>query len=139
MIAIGKTRTRLVVLIFTVAMIYASFCSTTCGFGVCPYQEGRSSSHDCDHPSSSHSSGSHHHGPKERDCSDHHHPSVNLVKADGLPQFESTKADDVLITQFVSNLSDGASLSFNVSSFFDLGSPPTPRNPLYQRISVLRI
>lgn len=139
MMALGKTRTRLVAAIFTVAMLYASFCSTTCAFGVCPYQGQESSSHDCDHPLSSHSSGSHHHGPKERDCSNHHHPCVNLVKADGLPQFEPTKADDIRIAQLLSNLSDGDSLSLSVSSFFDLGSLPIPREPLYQYISVLRI
>ena len=130
MIAIGKTRTRFVAAIFTVAMIYASFCSATCGFGVCPYQEQRSSSHDCDYPSSSHSSGSQHHEPKDRNCSNHHHPSVNLVKADGLPEFEPTKADEILLTELLSNVSDGDSLILNVSSFFDLGSPPTPNDPL---------
>jgi len=71
-------QTCISVAIFTVAMLYASFCSTACAFGVCPNQEQQTASHDCDHPSSHHSGGSHHHGPANSDCSFHHHPSFNL-------------------------------------------------------------
>jgi hypothetical protein len=140
MVGVSKSSARIVAAIFTVAMIYASFCSNACGLGVCPNQEQQSASHDCDRPPSSHhSSSSHHHGPGNPDCSVHHHPTLNLEKADGLPQFQPTRIGQVVVGDLLSDLLGTDAVSLNASSFSDLGSPPTPKDPLYRRISVLRI
>lgn len=135
MLRTGKMSARIVATIFAVAMTYASFCSTTCALGVCPYQEQHSPGHDCDNPS--HPSGPHHHGSGKSDCSAHYHPSANLVKPDGLPELVST--GQVPIAGLVVDIPNGSLLRLEVSSFFHLGSPPIPTSPLYQRISILRI
>lgn len=137
MIGLGKTRVRIVVAIFTMAMVYASFCSTTCAVGVCPNQEQQSSSHDCDHPSPNHSSSPRHQGPGKPDCSVHHHPAVNLVKAEGLPRFRPTNTGQIALNKLLYKLlPDSSAPILNASSLSDLAPP---KDPLYQRISVLRI
>jgi hypothetical protein len=132
--SVGKLSARIVAMIFAVAMTYASFCSTTCGLGVCPNQERQSGSHDCDNPSHQH--GPHQHGSGKSDCSAHYHPSVNLVKPDGLHKFGT---DDVGIGSLFTQMPDATRFGFDLSSLFSLGSPPTPRSLLHQQISVLRI
>jgi hypothetical protein len=138
MLPYGKMRALILVTIFTFATNYASFCSTTCSFGVCPKQEQHSASHDCEHPSPHHSGSSHHHGPEKSDCSLHHHPSVNLVKADGLVQFQLTNIRQVSDSDLLYNLAD-SSHSSNASWLSDSAPPPALKDPLYQQISVLRI
>lgn len=130
----GKLGARIVATIFAVAMTYASYCATTCGLGVCPYQEQRSPAHDCDNPS--HPSGPHHHGSGKSDCSAHYHPSVNFVKPYGLQQLVST--GKITVNGLIADVPGVSHVSLELSSFH-VGSPPTPTSPLYQRISVLRI
>jgi hypothetical protein len=136
---LGTGWVRIVAAIFTNAMFYASFCSTTCALGVCPNQERRSANHDCGHTSHNHSSSSHHHGPEKSDCSQHDHPTLALVKADGLLQFQSTIRDQINVNELLSSLSHTIAPSSNASSLSDLAPPPTLKDPLHLRISVLRI
>ena len=122
-------------MIFAAAMTYASLCSTTCGLAVCPNQEPQSWLADCDNPSHPH--WPHQHGSGKSDCSAHHHPSVNLVKPDGLPKFMS--ADAVGIGSLFTQMPEATRFGFVLSSLFSLGSPPTPKSLLHQQMSVLRI
>ena len=137
MLASGKMRALILVAIFTFATTYASFCSTTCSFGICPNQERQSASHDCEHPSPQHPGNSHHHGPEKSDCSLHHHPSVNLVKADGVGQFQLS--GQIIDSDLHSVLSGASTDGLNASWLSDLAPPPLLKDPLYQQTSVLRI
>jgi hypothetical protein len=140
MIDVGKMRALILVVIFAFATTYASFCSTTCTFGICPNQERHSASHDCEHPSPHHPGSYHHHGPEKSDCSIHHHPSVNLVKADDLRQFQLNDTGQIIINNDLLSVPSGASTdSLNASWLSDLAPPPILKDPLYQQISVLRI
>ena len=139
MISVAKTRALILVAIFAFATTYASFCSTTCSFGICPNQERHSASHDCEHPSPHHPASSHHHGPEKSDCSLHHHPSVNLVKADGLGQFQLTGTEQIINSDLNSVLSDTSTDSLKASWLSDLAPPSPLKDPLYRQISVLRI
>jgi hypothetical protein len=132
-------RARILVAIFTVSMVYASSCSTTCMFGVCPNQEQPSARHDCEHASSHHSGNSHHHGPEKSDCSFHDHPSVNLIKADELIGFQLTSTGKIAHSDLLHNHLDASAGSLNASWLSDLAPPHPPKAPLYQQISVLRI
>jgi hypothetical protein len=135
MLRTGKMSVRIMATIFAVAMTYASFCSTTCGLGVCPNQEQHTAGHDCDNPS--HPRSPHHHGSGKSDCSAHYHPSANLVKPDGLQKLIGggliSTSDLAIETQNASRF------SVELSSLFNLGSPPTSTSPPSQRVSVLRI
>ena len=135
----GTGRARILIAIFTVAMFYASVCSTTCALGVCPNQVQGSASQDCDHTSPEHSNSTPHHGPEKPDCSNHNHPTSNFVKADGLPQLQLSGIGNVSVNQLFANAPHAAGLTLAVFSLSDLAPPPTLRNPLYQQISVLRI
>lgn len=88
MIGRRTAHAQTVVAIFIVAMFYASVCSATCALGRCPNKVQHSDHHDCDH----HSSGSSSHGPQKPDCSKHGHPSLSVVKADGVRQFHLASA-----------------------------------------------
>ena len=131
---------RMVVTIFAVAMIHASFCSAVCGLGVCPYQQLESVSRDFDHSCSFQYPGAHHHdhGPGKSDCSAHHHPTFNVGYARGLVQFQLTSRAQILISDLPVDVSDARQLSVGSSALFDLG-PPIARNSLRLRTSVLRI
>jgi len=139
MIASGKIRASILLAIFTVSMVYASFCSATCTFGACLTQEQQSVSHDCDHPSSHHSDNSHHHGPEKSDCSLHYRPSVSLAKADGLIGFQPTNTGKIADSDLLHNHLDASAHTLNASWLSDLAQPHPPKAPLYQQISLLRI
>ncbi len=136
----GRTSARALAVIFAAALIYGSLCSTACGLGICPNQENQPASHECDHPfSSNHSGSSHHRGPARPDCYAHHHPSVEFVKADGLPQWEQAKAGGIAIGELLCDFSHADIVHVKGSCLSALGSPPSPQDSLYLRISVLRI
>jgi hypothetical protein len=135
----GTTRARLVVAVFTLAMIYASFCSTACAIGACPNLARHSESRDCDHSSSGHSQNSHHHGPENSKCAEHGHPGTFALMGAGIAQFQFTSADRV-------NAAAPLILSFGTPAFAlsgswisDLAPPPNLNTPVYQQSSVLRI
>jgi hypothetical protein len=129
----GKIRVRIVAAMFTVAMIYASVCSTTCAFGACAAAMQQAPGHECEH-----SSGSHRPAPQSPDCGKHLHPQLNVVKANNfsLPgltwEVAQTAADGGILDLH----SPAASLNCLHSS--DL-APPALNNSLLQRISILRV
>jgi len=131
---------RMVLTIFAVAMIHASFCSAVCGLGICPYQQLESASRDFDHSCTFQHPGAHHHdhGSGKSDCSTHHHPTFNVVNAGGLVQFQLTSSAQIPISDLPDDVSDARQLSVGSSALFDLG-PPIARNSLRLRTSVLRI
>ena len=139
MIATGTVRARIVVAIFTVAMVYASSCSTACAMGFCPNQPEHSESHDCEQSSPRQSNGSQHDAPGSPDCSKHHHPTINFLKANGLPQFPLNNAGHVNVDQSLGNVPQASALSFATIWANDLAPPPTLKIPLYQQTSILRI
>jgi len=140
MLLAGETKTRVLALMFIAAMIYGSFCSTACSLGACPTQAEQSARHECAHPSSAnHSHGSRHSGPGRSDCYAHHHPTVTIVKADALPQFQLSKVGQIGIPQLLSELSGAPAADSRAPGFSTLGSPPISQAPLYEQISVLRI
>lgn len=140
MLLAGKSKARVLALIFTAAMIYGSFCSTACSLGTCPTQEEQSARHECTHPSSpNHSHGSHHPGPGKSDCYAHHHPTVNIAKVEALPQLQLLKMGQIDIPQLLSELSGAPTGDSRALGFSTLGSPPARLIPIYEQISVLRI
>jgi hypothetical protein len=131
---------RMVVTMFAVAIIHASFCSAVCGLGVCPYQQLESAGRDFDHCCSFQHPGAHHHdhGPGKSDCSTHHHPTFNVANAGGLVQFQLTSSAQIPISDQPGDVSDARQLSVGSSALFDLG-PPIARNSHCLRTFVLRI
>jgi hypothetical protein len=130
---------RMIAAIFTMAMFYASVCSTTCAIGFCPNQGQQTAGHDCDQPSSHHSDPSGHQTPDKPDCSQHQHPGLFLTKSGNLSQFQLS---------VVSHPNDSAapfsSMRGVVSTFIHAEAPdqsPLLASSLFlkQQISVLRI
>lgn len=133
-------RARIVAAIFTVAMFYASVCSTMCAAGICPNELQHSASHDnCDQMPMGHSDYPQKHVPENHDCSMHHHPNVNVVKADNLPQFQLSSTGYINVNDLLFNSSQVMAFSLAAFSLSDPAPPPPLRSPLYQQISVLRI
>jgi len=134
------SRAQIVAAIFTVAMFYASVCSTMCAAGVCPDESQRSATTDnCDQMPRGHSDFPQKHMPENHDCSMHHHPAINIVKADNLPQFRLTNAGHIDVNELLVNSTRVMAFNLAVFSLGDLAPPPALRSPLYQQISVLRI
>lgn len=125
--------------VFAVAMLYTSFCSTTCAPGFCPDQAQQSASHDCDMPSNHPADGSHDHGQDKPNCSAHRHPSVNIVKADGLLQHQWTDLSRTVDAQPNSNRWEASALALDDFWLSDLAPPTTLSGPLYYRTFILRI
>ena len=139
MIGPGTVRARIVIAIFTVAMFYASVCSTTCALGVCPNQVQQSDSHGCDRSSAGHSSNSHNHGPANPDCSKHAHPGLFLVKAATLSQLQLSITGHLSTSEPLASSLYDITFSMTASGGSDLAPPPTQKIPLYQQTSILRI
>jgi len=125
--------------IFTVAMLYASVCSTTCAMGACPVEVQHSDGDDCDHSSSSRSEGSGHHGSENSDCSAHNHPSVFLEKAASASKFQLSTTGHVNVYELLVHAAREMTVGSAVLEIAGLDPPVTSKNPLYQKISVLRI
>ena len=134
------TRARIVTVIFTVAMFYASVCSTMCAAGICPNELQHSASGgNCDQMPTGRSDYPQKQAPENHDCSMHHHPIVNVVKASNLPQFQLTSTGHINVNDLLVNSTHAMAFDLATFSLSDLVPPPTPRSPLYQQISVLRI
>ena len=130
---------RIVVAIFTMAVFYASVCSTACATGVCPNQVQQTSGHDCEQTPSHHSHQSGHHTPGNSDCSQHQHPNLFLGKSGNLAQFQLTTASHLNVSFTAVNSGLDLILSTHSAEATDLAPPFRSNSPLYQKISVLRI
>ena|SRR5271168_4128234 len=136
MMAFGKMRACILLAVFTVTASCATFYSTICTSGLCLDQQHQSSGHDCEHCSSADSGSTHHRGSG---CSFHHHSSLDLVKVEGPPQFRPTGTWPIPGFDLLHKLWVDNARSLNESRLSHLASPPTVEDPLYQRVSVLRI
>ncbi len=130
---------RMVVAIFTVAVFYASVCSTTCAIGVCPNQVQQAAGHDCEHTSSHHSDPSGHQAPEKPDCSRHGHPGSFLAKSGELSQIQLNVVGHVNASATAVCSGDSLTASLPAAAGSDLAPPLRSNLPLYQQISVLRI
>jgi hypothetical protein len=129
----------MVAAIFTMAMFYASICSTTCAIGYCPNQAQQTAGHDCDQTPAHHPDQSKHHTPNDPDCSQHQHPGLFVTKSSDLSQFQVSAGGhpNASVTAFcrVHALVAGFA-SADASGH----APPIASSlRLYQQISVLRI
>ena len=130
---------RIVVAIFTMAMFYASVCSTTCAIGFCPNQVQQTAGHDCDQTPSHHSHQSGHQAPANPDCSQHQHPGPFLAKSGDLAQFRLSVASHLNVSAATISARHDLVLSMTDAEASDHASPPRLDSPHYQQISVLRI
>ena len=140
MLTLKKAGAATVIMAFAVAVLYGSVCSTLCAAGICPNElQHSSSSDDCDQMPMRHSDYPQKHVPENHDCSMHHHPSVNIVKADNLPQFQLASMGRINAHDLLADSTRVMALSVAAFSLSDLAPPPTLRNTLHQQTSVLRI
>jgi hypothetical protein len=140
MIGSKRAGTWLVVVVFAMTMSHASVCSAMCAVGLCPSQSQHSSDHNgygCDRMPMGHSDSHQSHGGQKSDCSMHHHPGANIVKADSLPQFQLSAASHMAANQ---SLDSTPIAAFNWKGFSRCAlSPPSNLRSSQQRVSVLRI
>ena len=124
---------------FAVAMAFAVTCTVTCGLGACIKQVdlGGSASHH-DHDSSGHSSTPSDHGSHDPDCATHGHPDV-FLKAPATPLVALSVAPGVNIAGVSApvTLPEGSPATTVFGR--DHAPPQGSKEPLYQRISLLRI
>jgi hypothetical protein len=128
---------RIVVAIFTMAVFYASVCSTTCSIGFCPNRVQQTAGHDCEQAGTHHSAPAGH--EPASDCSPHQHPGPFLAKSAELPQFQLGLASQLDISAIA--VSEAHELVLNVAdaNASDLAPPVKSRSDLYKSIAVLRI
>ena len=128
---------RIVVTVFTMAMFYASVCTTTCAIGVCPDEVRQTAGHDCDQASSHHSGQPGHESPESPDCSKHAHPGVFVAKSGDVSQYQLSIVGHLQLS--ATALSAGHDLRLSTATRSSDLAPPFASNlPLHQ-ISVLRI
>jgi hypothetical protein len=131
---------RSIAAVFTVVMLYASVCSSSCAIGVCPEQTRRTAGHDCDQMPSHHSNSSGEQTPDTPDCSQHQHPELFVAKsAADLPQFQLSVADHLTVSVGAFSPMHGLSMIFTRDVTSEHAPPVVFSGPLYDRISVLRI
>ena len=130
---------RMIVALFTMAVLCASVCSASCATGICPNQVQQTAGHDCGQTSPQHSQHSGQHAPDNPDCSQHQHPGLIVTKSGNLSQFHLTLVGHA-------NASDIAVVPLHalVGSFTHAqAGHHAPRlessAPLFRQISVLRI
>jgi hypothetical protein len=132
-------RTRFLVTILSLALIYAFTCSATCAIclGAGAGVAAETQSHACEHAAPDAAGGAQQRGPAKPDCFGHHHSGFEFVQNDGLSRF------DLNATGSTSQLVDGAGSSEVVtliSSFlWDLAPPRQAAIFPRQKISILRI
>jgi hypothetical protein len=130
----------IVAAIFTISMSYACVCSAMCAAGVCPNELQHSSEPDgCNQMLIGHSHSVQNHACGDGDCSTHHHPNTNIVRADYQPRLRLAGARHNRANNLTSQV--GQIFPFNgISvSLSGLAPPPTLRTPVHSRVSVLRI
>ena len=123
---------RMTVAVFTMAMFYASVCSSSCAVGVCPKQTQQTSGQDCDHTHSHHSGSSRHSSPDKHDCLQHQHPELFVAKSGGdLPQFQLSVVDHLNSSAVAFSPVHGFSTIFTRDVTSEYAPPPASGVPLY--------
>jgi hypothetical protein len=129
----------MVVALFTMAVFYASVCSTSCAVGVCPNQVPQTAGHDCEQTPSHHPDPSGHQTPDNPDCSQHEHPGLFLAKSGDLFQFQLSVVDHLNASAMAIPAVHRLAASLTPAEASDHAPPLASSIPLYQQISVLRI
>lgn len=133
----GALRARLVAAILSLALIYAFTCSATCANCLDASGAAQTRSQACGHATSDAGGGTQQHAPAKPDCFGHHRFGFEVMRSDGLSQFQLSASD------YESVLIVGAFRAeiVNVASPFlwDLAPPRTVAILPLQRISILRI
>ena len=130
---------RMIVAVFTMAMFYASVCTTICAVGVCPDQVRQTAGHDCDQMPSHHSDQSNHKSPDTPDCSQHQHPGLFVTKSGDVSQIQLIVVDHLNASAATFSVAHGLSAIFPQAEASEHAPPHASSIPLYQQISVLRI
>ena len=130
---------RIIVAIFTMAVLHVSLCSTTCAIGFCPYQAQQIPAHDCDQTPLHHSHQPGHQAPDHPDCFQHQHPGSFLANSGKPAQFELSVATNPNVSVIDVSARHGLTASMTDAQASDLAPPLRSNSPLYQQISVLRI
>jgi hypothetical protein len=128
---------RIVVAIFTMAVFYASVCSTTCSIGFCPNRVQQTAGHDCEQAGTHHSAPAGH--EPASDCSPHQHPGPFLAKSAELPQFQLSLASRLDVSGITVSEAHELVLNVDDAAASDLAPPIKSSGTLYKSISVLRI
>lgn len=132
-------RARMIVAVFTMAMFYASVCTTICAVGVCPDQVRQTAGHDCDEMPSHHSDQSRHESPDTPDCSQHQHPGLFVTKSADVLQIQLSVVDHLNAAATTFSVAHGLPAVFAQAQASEYAPPHSSSVPLYQQISVLRI
>jgi hypothetical protein len=136
---LGTANERILAAVFAAAIFYASVCSTMCTAGVCPNGLQHSTPTDnCDQMPISHSHGPQKNAPDDRDCTMHHYPTVNIVRADNRAKLQLTSAG-YISSHGIFIDSTQAVASIPTAFLFSGQASPTLRSSPPQQISPLRI
>src|SRR5438445_5213236 len=130
---------RMIVAVFTIAMFYASVCSTICAVGVCPDQVQQTAGHDCDQMPSHHPHQSNHQSPDTPDCSQHQHPGLFVTKSGDVSQFQLSVLNHLTAAATTFSVAQSLPAFVSYSDDSEHALPLVSSVPLYQQISVLRI
>jgi|SRR5712671_6440512 len=125
--------TRVVVALFTVAMFYASACTTICAVGICPNQARQTSSHACEPSPSHHSHHSTDQAPDKSDCPNHALPSVLFLKSGDVSQFELSISSHVPLPVLLDSSAVRSTNHSTHSQPSDQARPFAPNIPLHQQ------
>ncbi len=137
-IGLGAMRAQIIIVVFTIGVFYASFCTTACAVEGCPTLAQHAANHDCDHPDPQHSKSSHNHEPGNSDCHAHGHPSFAFQSSTGV-QLHLGAISHCHVELLFLDSRDVAAVSLDPVWGSGLAPPLSPYNPTYQQFSVLRI
>lgn len=138
-IVVSPTRAKIVVVLFAVAMVYGSLCSSLCAAGVCPNLEHYSEGHDCDQPSHHHSHGSHNDSQHDPDCKQHAHPPSFALRASGIAPFQDHSTTLLHPAAVLESVTDSLAITQDILQQSHRRPPDISKNSLHQQTSVLRI
>ncbi|MFZ3218225.1 MAG: hypothetical protein WA192_19410 [Candidatus Acidiferrales bacterium] len=137
--ALFATRGPIVVAILSLALLFASVCSTTCAMGYAPGAAQPAGNHGCEHALPESSGGSHHPAPEKQRCFGHHHSTFDALKGNGLSQFQLRSEGHALGGYLSGTVASAGVFDLALSSASDLAPPSPATNPFRAKISVLRI
>jgi hypothetical protein len=138
-VAVSPMRAKIVTVMFALAMLYGSVCSSLCATGVCPNLEHNSEGHDCDQPSHHHSHGSHNDGQEDHDCKQHAHPPGFALRASGIAPFQDTSATLLDAAAVLASVTDSLAITQDILQQSHRRPPDISKDSLHQQASVLRI
>lgn len=136
--AVRPTRTKFIIVVFALAMLYRSICSVSCVAGGCPNLGHYSESHECNQPSRDHSHGQHNNGQHDPDCKQHGHPSDFVLKASGIAAFQDQGAS-VPQAAMVIDISNPVTTTQDTLQESHRRRLGVPKDTLHKQVLVIRI